>query len=127
VPAGGSRRASSCPAATGSGGVGVFIIDPKASGVTVERQLLTNAEPHEGDAPGRPVPAGDVSRSADGVAIALARRAGDHRLLRHAGRRLRPRAPHDRGVPTERKQFDRPIATFQAVQQRAADASSTSR
>src|SRR5262249_31623204 len=34
------------PARTGRDAVGVFLVDPKAKGVRVERQVLTNGEPH---------------------------------------------------------------------------------
>jgi hypothetical protein len=45
-PRASSRRAFSCPATTGGHDVGVFLVDPKAAGVTLERQVLTNGEPH---------------------------------------------------------------------------------
>ena len=43
--------------------------------------------------------------------------------MRDGGRRVRGRArAHRRATPSTRKQFGRPIASFQAVSQRAADA-----
>jgi hypothetical protein len=125
VPAGEAAARILVPAATGAGGVGVFLVDPKAPGVTVERQLLTNWEPHAKltlrDAR---VAAGDVlGNAADGLAIVnwLAERATAAYCATQIGvcdRALRMTAAYT----TERKQFDRAIATFQAVQQRAADA-----
>src|SRR5262249_16233032 len=34
------------PARVGDSGVGLFMLDPKGAGVKIERQILTNAEPH---------------------------------------------------------------------------------
>src|SRR5262245_42392078 len=46
VPAGELATHILVPATTDAGAVGVFLVDPKARGVTVERQILTNWEPH---------------------------------------------------------------------------------
>ena len=125
VPAGEMAARILVAAATGSGGVGVFLVDPKAPGVTVERQILTNNEPHarvtlrdvrvrSDDVLGDP---------ADGVAVVhwLVERATVAYCAMQVGvcdRALRMTAAYT----IERKQFDRAIATFQAVHQRAADA-----
>jgi 3-oxocholest-4-en-26-oyl-CoA dehydrogenase beta subunit len=125
VPAGEGADAILVPACTGGGSVGVFIVDPHAPGVTRERQVLTNREPH-------------ARVSLDGVAVAERDRLGGA----HDGAAVL-RWLYDRAVAAycavqvgvcdralrmtaeytiERKQFDRAIASFQAVQQRAADA-----
>ena len=113
------------PAGTGAGTVGVFLVDPKATGVTVERQVLANDEPHgKLTMRGVKVGAGDVlGDTTTGAAIVtwLVERATAAYCAVQVGvcdRALRMTATYT----TERKQFDRPIATFQAVQQRAADA-----
>jgi alkylation response protein AidB-like acyl-CoA dehydrogenase len=125
VPAGELASRILVSAATGPNDVGLFLIDPKTPGVMVERQLLTNAEPHakvtlKGVRVGPDAVLGDP---ADGVAMVrwLVERATAAYCAVQVGvcdRALRMTAAYT----TERKQFDRAIATFQAVQQRAADA-----
>jgi hypothetical protein len=125
VPAGERAVRILVPAATGSGGVGVFLVDPKTAGVTVERQILTNAEPHATvTLRGVRVGADDVlGDPADGAGLVrwLVERATVAYCALQVGvcdRALRMTAAYT----IERKQFDRAIATFQAVHQRAADA-----
>jgi hypothetical protein len=111
------------PARTGAGTVGVFLVDPKAAGVTVERQVLASGEPH-GKVTLRGAKADDVlGDPTKGEAITrwLVERATIAYCAVQVGvceKALRMTAAYT----TERKQFDRAIATFQAVQQRAADA-----
>jgi alkylation response protein AidB-like acyl-CoA dehydrogenase len=113
------------PAATGKGTVGVFLVDPKAPGVTIERQVLANAEPH-GKVTLRGVKVGADGVLGDptaGTAVVtwMTERAIAAYCAVQVGvcdKAIRMTAAYT----TERKQFDRPIATFQAVQQRAADA-----
>ncbi len=113
------------PARTGQATVGLFLVEPRARGVTLERQILTNGEPH-------------ARMSLGGVAVAAADVLGDPMadaamlrwLLERAtaaycvlqvgvcDRALRMAAEYTTG----REQFGRPIASFQAVHQRAADA-----
>jgi hypothetical protein len=125
VPAAHLAAAILVPASTGDGRVGVFMVDPSAPGVTLERQVATNKEPQA-----RLTLAG-VRVAADGV---LGDPAGGREIVEWlldrallgvcalelgvVGRALRITAQYT----TERRQFDRPIASFQAVQQRAADA-----
>ncbi len=113
------------PARTGATTVGFFLVDPRARGVTVERQLLTNAEPHGRlTFAGATVPASDVlgDPAAGGPALGwLLDRALAAYSVVQVGvceRALRMAAEYTTG----REQFGRPIASFQAVHQRAADA-----
>ncbi|HMI89331.1 MAG TPA: acyl-CoA dehydrogenase family protein [Polyangiaceae bacterium] len=113
------------PARTSEGNVGLFLIDPRASGVKLARQVTTTGEPlgelvmsdvrvSEGDVLGHP------ERGADVLAW-LVPRATVALCAMELGvvdRALRMTAEYT----TNRRQFDRPIATFQAVAQRAADA-----
>ena len=125
VPAGDMAARVLVPAATGGHDVGVFLVDPKAAGVTLERQVLTNGEPHARLAlKNVHVPTADViGDPTKGAAIVqwIVERATAAYCATQVGvcdRALRMTAAYT----TERKQFDRAIATFQAVQQRAADA-----
>src|SRR5262249_36979357 len=125
VPAAHLAAALVVPAATGDGRVGVFLVEPGASGVTLERQVATNKEPQARlTLAGARVAAdgvlGDPARGRDIVEWLL-----DRALLGVcavelgvAERALRITAQYT----TERRQFYRPIGSFQAVQQRAADA-----
>ena len=117
VPAADLAAAMLVPARTDAG-VAVFVVDRQGNGVTVEPQVLTNGEPH-----GRVTLAGAVGEELAGVEVArwIAERATIAYCALQVGvcdAALRMTAAYT----TERKQFDRPIATFQAVQQRAADA-----
>ncbi len=125
VPAGDVAARILVPATTGRGSVGVFLVDPKAPGVTVERQILTNWEPHakltmKGVRVGADDVLGDPT-TGETIARWIAERATIAYCATQLGvcdKALRMTAQYT----TERKQFDRAIATFQAVQQRAADA-----
>jgi alkylation response protein AidB-like acyl-CoA dehydrogenase len=125
VPAAHLAAAMLVPARTGEGQVGVFLVEPSAPGVTLERQLATNREPQArltldgvrvgsdavlGDTTaGRPIVEWMVDRALLGLcALEL---GVVERALRITAR-----------YTSERRQFDRPIGSFQAVQQRAADA-----
>jgi hypothetical protein len=113
------------PARTGDGAAGVFLVDPNGAGVRVERQITTNGEPQfELTLAGATVGADDVlGDPAGGGAIV------DWTLQRAiAGLCAMSTGVADRAVrmtaeyTTGRKQFGKPLATFQAVAQRAADA-----
>ena len=114
------------PARTHDGAVGVFLLDPLTAGVALERETATTGEPQfRVTLQGAQVTEADVlvAPSLDGLA-ALAFLV-DHATvglcaleLGVAERALRMTATYT----SSRKQFDRPIATFQAVAQRAADA-----
>jgi hypothetical protein len=113
------------PARTGDAAAGVFLVDPNASGVRLERQRTTNGEPQfEMTLSGVTVGADEVlGDPAGGGAIV------DWTLQRAvAGLCAIGTGVADRAVrmtaeyTTGRKQFGKPLATFQAVAQRAADA-----
>ncbi len=106
-------------------GVAVFLVDPKADGVTLDRQDTLNLEPQfEMTLRGVTVEAADVlGNVADGAAILnwLLARSTAALCAIAAGvsdAALRLTAHYS----TERKQFDHAIGTFQAVGQRMADA-----
>jgi hypothetical protein len=113
------------PARIGEGAVGVFLLDPHAPGVTLERQIATTGEPLSRiTLAGACVEADDVLAGPDCGAAAI------HWMVERAivglcalelgvaERALRMTAAYT----ASRQQFERPIATFQAVAQRAADA-----
>jgi len=124
VPAGTLAAVLLVPAQTPDG-VAVFLVEPAAAGVRLERQVATNREPQARlELAGAQVPAegvlGDPRGGAEIVAWLL-----DHALvglcaiqLGVAEEALRRTADYTR----TRKQFGRPIASFQGVALRAADA-----
>jgi alkylation response protein AidB-like acyl-CoA dehydrogenase len=113
------------PAALSGGRVGLFLVDPKAQGVALEMQRATNREPVAtltlkrvkvkptdlvgSPARGKKILTWLVERATTGL-CALQVGVAD-RALRMTAR-----------YTSERKQFDRPIGSFQAVHQRAGDA-----
>jgi alkylation response protein AidB-like acyl-CoA dehydrogenase len=113
------------PARTDAGAVGIFLLDPTVSGVALERQIATTGEPQfrltlaaakvdAEDVLVAPNPAGAaLAHLVDCAAVGLCALE-----LGVAERALRMTATYT----SSRRQFDRPIATFQAVAQRAADA-----
>jgi alkylation response protein AidB-like acyl-CoA dehydrogenase len=122
VPAAHLAQSVLVPARTTDGELGVFVVHPHAAGVVLERQVATNREPlwhmelagTEAESLGHGVH-GDailpwlVERALVGLCAMQ---------LGVAGRALRMTAEHT----LNRQQFDRPLASFQAVHQRAADA-----
>ncbi|HTF32290.1 MAG TPA: acyl-CoA dehydrogenase family protein [Myxococcota bacterium] len=125
VSAGHIARRILVPARTEGGGVGVFLLDPEARGVTLELQHATNHEPQakltlEGAVVAGADLLGDPSSGAALVRW-LEQRATAALCAIQVGvseRALRITAHYTTG----REQFGRAIATFQAVGQRAADA-----
>jgi alkylation response protein AidB-like acyl-CoA dehydrogenase len=125
VPAAHLAQRILVPARTSSRGVGVFLLDPRAPGVKLTPQITTTGEPLGelvlGDAE---VSAGDVLGDAEGgsdILGWLVPRATVALCAMELGvvdRALRMTAEYT----TTRRQFDRPVATFQAVAQRIADA-----
>ncbi|MEJ2205284.1 MAG: acyl-CoA/acyl-ACP dehydrogenase [Gemmatimonadota bacterium] len=113
------------PAAMADGEVGLFVLDTAASGVEIQPVVTTNGEPHADLAmDAAQVPAEDrLGEPGRGLEIVLSLQA---RALVGlcaiqvgvAERALRLAAAYT----TEREQFGRPIGSFQAVQQRMADA-----
>jgi alkylation response protein AidB-like acyl-CoA dehydrogenase len=100
----------------------LFLVDPKAAGVSLERAETTDEQvrPHLTlvDTPAEPL--GDVARGAEALAFTLDRsRLGLCAIaVGVAERALEITARY----VTERKQFDRPVGSFQAVHTRAGDA-----
>jgi alkylation response protein AidB-like acyl-CoA dehydrogenase len=113
------------PARTGEEAVGVFLLDPAVSGVAIQRQVTTNREPHGRlELAGARVPAdavlGDpesgaaiVEWTAERASVALC--AVQVGVAEEALRRTSE-------YTTQRRQFGRPVAAFQGVALRAADA-----
>jgi hypothetical protein len=122
VPAADLAEVLLIPARTDDG-VGVFLVEPSAPGVSLERQITTNREPQS-------------QVVLDGVTLAADARLGEPGsdvsgwLFEHASvglcalqlgiaeEALRRTAVYT----TDRKQFGVPIGSFQGVQVRAADA-----
>jgi 3-oxocholest-4-en-26-oyl-CoA dehydrogenase beta subunit len=100
----------------------LFLVDPKAAGVSLERAETTDEQirPHLGleNTPAEPL--GDVARGAEALAFTLDRsRLGLCAMqVGVAERALQITARY----VSERKQFDRPVGAFQAVHTRAGDA-----
>src|SRR5215470_5181917 len=113
------------PARSADGTATVFLIDPNASGVRLERQVMTNGEPQFEMTLAGATAGGDDVLGEPGAGQAIV----DWLLARAvAGLCAMATGVADRAVrmtaeyTTNRKQFGKPLATFQAVAQRAADA-----
>jgi alkylation response protein AidB-like acyl-CoA dehydrogenase len=125
VPAAALAERILVPASTGASTLGKFLVDPRAAGVTLERQITTAGDvQYRVTLAGAHVPEEDVvSDPSCGAAVLAwllprATVALCAMELGIAGRALKTTATYT----SSRQQFDRPIATFQAVAQRAADA-----
>ena len=125
VPAGHLAERILVPARTGEGNVGVFLLDPQAKGVARERQVTTAGEPQVRLAlSGALVPDAEVLGDPTGgrpIVEWMNQRALVALCAVQAGvtdRALRITAEYT----SKREQFGKPLATFQAVAQRAADA-----
>ncbi len=125
VPGAGLAARILVPARTPGAGIGLFLVDPGAEGVALEPVAMTHREPTAHvRLDGVRVPASEVLAAPDTGEAAL--------------RWLMPRATiglcalqvgvSDRALRitskyvSEREQFGRPVGSFQAVHQRAADA-----
>ncbi|CAN5601817.1 acyl-CoA dehydrogenase family protein [soil metagenome] len=113
------------PARTGDGTSTVFLVDPSASGVTAELNHGPNLEPlttyrFDGVAVGSADVLGEVGGGQAITAWITDRAVAAYCALQSGvcEAALRTTATYT----SERKQFDTPIATFQAVAHRAADA-----
>jgi alkylation response protein AidB-like acyl-CoA dehydrogenase len=113
------------PAATGEGRIGVFLVDPKAPGVRLTPLATTAGWPEARvDLDGARVAADDALGDPRGGLAALdwillrAQAALASLALGHCAEALRLTGEYAK----TRKQFDQPIAMFQAVGHRAADA-----
>jgi alkylation response protein AidB-like acyl-CoA dehydrogenase len=105
--------------------VGVFLVEPDAPGVTLETQIATNREPQarlslDGARVGADALLGDPRRGAEIVEWILERALVGLCAIQLgvAEEALRRSAEYTKA----RKQFGRPIASFQAVSMRVADA-----
>jgi alkylation response protein AidB-like acyl-CoA dehydrogenase len=125
VPAGQLAERILVPAATDDGRIGLFLVDPSATGVSLEPVTTCDRQPYALltlDAVR--VTAGDVVGDLAGGAESLAWLADRATIalcaiqLGVGERALEMTAEYGR----ERSQFDRPIGSFQAFHQRAADA-----
>jgi alkylation response protein AidB-like acyl-CoA dehydrogenase len=110
------------PASTGDGTVGVFLVDPKGEGIELERLITTSGEPQfnvtMNNAEGEPL--GDPKAGA-AIVEWIVERATAALCAIQLGvceAALKMTAEYT----STREQFERPLAAFQAVAQRAADA-----
>lgn len=113
------------PTSSADGGIGLFLLDPGAGGVRIDRQETTSGVPDARvELDGAHVSDADTLVQGTGGAEALewlVQRATTGMCMIAAGvcdTALRMTAEYTK----TREQFERPIATFQAVGQRAADA-----
>jgi len=125
VPAAKLASAILVPARTGEGEVGVFLVEPGAAGVALERQVSTHREPLSrmelaGVRVGADAVLGDPARG--GAIVEWIRERALVGLaaiqLGVAEAAMRKTADY----VTQRKQFGRPIGSFQSAQHRIADA-----
>jgi alkylation response protein AidB-like acyl-CoA dehydrogenase len=113
-------------AARVEGGLGVFLVDPHGPSVSSRLVEVTTHEPHTMlELEGARVPAADVLGKPGTQGREIIRWITERAMVAHcclslgvSDRALEMTAEYTR----ERKQFDRPIGSFQAVHQRAGDA-----
>jgi 3-oxocholest-4-en-26-oyl-CoA dehydrogenase beta subunit len=123
VPAAQIAQTIVIPAAIDDGDVGLFLLDTAANGVDIQPAVTTNTEPHADVILDGAVVSGEDRLGGDGAEMieSLHTRAVVGLCAIQLGvteRALRLAATYT----TEREQFGRPIGSFQAVQQRMADA-----
>ena len=123
VPAAQVAHTMLIPATLGDGDVGVFLLDTNADGVEIRPAETTNGEPHADISLDGAVVSGEDRLPGNGAEMieSLYARALVGLCAIQLGvteRALRIAAAYT----TEREQFGRPIGSFQAVQQRMADA-----
>lgn len=125
VPAGTVAGAFLVPARTGDGAVGVFVVEPAAPGLTITRLETTTDTPEarldlSGVHVGADTVLGEADQGAEIVDWLLLRATSGLCSLMAGTCRAALKLTAEYAV--SRKQFDRAIASFQAVGQRAADA-----
>jgi alkylation response protein AidB-like acyl-CoA dehydrogenase len=123
VPAAQVAHAILIPATIDDGDIGLFIVDADANGVDIRPALTTNGEPHADVILDGAIISGEdriVGNGTEMVDSLYARAIVGLCAIQLgvAERALRIAASYT----TEREQFGRPIGSFQAVQQRMADA-----
>ena len=122
VPAGLFAKAILVSASTDDGSTGLFLVDPSAPGVTLQRQDTISYTPEAllelSQVPAEAVGPVDADSTVLTVTIEHATAAICSVMTGVAAEAVRLTAEYTKS----REQFERPIATFQAVGQRAADA-----
>jgi 3-oxocholest-4-en-26-oyl-CoA dehydrogenase beta subunit len=123
VPAAQIAQTIVIPAQTGDGDVGLFLLEARGDGVEIQPALTTNSEPHADVILTGAIVSDKDRLPGDGAELieSLHTRAIVGLCAIQLGvteRALRIAASYT----TEREQFGRPIGSFQAVQQRMADA-----
>lgn len=125
VPCAGQASHILVPASFEDGEIGLFLVEPAGEGVTLGAQQTSDGQPHARlELAGvRVARKGRLDAECDGAAALrwLVDRAVAARCMMQLGvteRAVEMTAAYSR----ERIQFDRPIGSFQAVHQRAADA-----
>ena len=125
VPAGSLAERVLVPASLADGRIGIFLVDPRSDGIEVEVQTTSDRQPHaQITLSGARVSQADLLGDLDSGAEIL-RFMLDHATIALCAVQL---GVSERGLEMtaaytcERVQFDRPIGSFQAVHQRAADA-----
>jgi hypothetical protein len=125
VPAGSFAERVLVPARMADGRIGVFLVDPRSDDIEVAVQATSDRQPHaQITLAGARVTRADLLGDLDSGAEIL-RFMRDHATIALCAVQL---GVSERGLEMtaaytrERIQFDRPIGSFQAVHQRAADA-----
>lgn len=125
VPAGQIADALVVSAATDDGDVGLFVLDARAPGVDIASVATTGGQPHADVTFDGAVISVEDRLGAPGDGAAMLQDVNDRALVALCAvqvgvseRALRIAAAYT----SEREQFKRPIGSFQAVQQRMADA-----
>jgi len=125
VPMAHRAAAVLAPARTPDGQVGLFLVDPRSSGVTLTRQEATNWEAHfrmdlDGVSVGAEALLGTTTQGSEILNWIVDRTTVG--LCTIASGACREAVRLTAEYASNRKQFDKPIAMFQAVGQRMADA-----
>ncbi|WP_123024305.1 acyl-CoA dehydrogenase family protein [Mycolicibacterium stellerae] len=121
VPAAQLARTILIPAALDDGDVGVFLVGADSDGIEIRPVVTTNGEPHADVILDGALATDRIADDGRGLLESLYARALVGLCAIQLGvteRALRMAASYT----TEREQFGRPIGSFQAVQQRMADA-----
>ena len=106
-----------------AGGVGVFLVDPKGPGVSLERQIVTHREPQWRVQLSGATAVDVLGAPDDGAKIVEFVRERTSLALAALQVGVASGATkHTAAYVSERKQFGKPIGTFQGVALRAADA-----
>jgi hypothetical protein len=124
VPAAGLAAAILVPAQCDDG-VALFVVEPGAPGVRLEAQRVTHGEPQARLVLDGARVSGEARLGASGEGARIVRWLADRAMLGLAAIQLGVVQSALRDTATyvaQRKQFGRPIATFQGVALRAADA-----